>query len=162
MTRIDLGGIGKGYALDRAALRLRELGASRALLNFGGQILALDPPQGQDGWAVAILSPSGLSSADEGSIFAVEALSNISLACSGAMHRGAHILDPQTGEPATIPLLTAAYATDAMTADAWSTAGAITPDAILRGIAEAPALRAIGRLESAPLPAPDSLKNWSL
>src|SRR5262249_13854244 len=38
---LDLGGIAKGYALDRAAAVLRERGVRRALLNFGGEVLAL-------------------------------------------------------------------------------------------------------------------------
>ena len=147
VTQIDLGGIGKGYALDRAAARLRELGATRALLNFGGQILALDPPRGTTGWSVAIASPR-----NDGSVFAVEELSGTSLACSGAMHRGDHIIDPRTGAAAEIPALTAVYASDAMTADAWSTVTAIAPGAIEASLRQVPALREVRQLESVRAP----------
>ncbi|MDH3286034.1 MAG: FAD:protein FMN transferase, partial [Acidobacteriota bacterium] len=40
----DLGGYGKGFALDEAARVLRGRGIDRALLNFGGQVLALEAP----------------------------------------------------------------------------------------------------------------------
>ncbi|TPW17072.1 MAG: membrane-associated lipoprotein, partial [Elusimicrobia bacterium] len=49
--RIDLGGIGKGYALDAAARAMDGLGIKSALLNFGGQILAVGTPPGLDACA---------------------------------------------------------------------------------------------------------------
>jgi thiamine biosynthesis lipoprotein len=51
---LDLGGIAKGYALDRAAAELRSLGFDRFLLNLGRSLAAGDPPRGQDGWTVKI------------------------------------------------------------------------------------------------------------
>jgi len=120
IERIDLGAIGKGFALDRAAEELDRLGLSRALLNFGGQILALDPPLGCKGWPVAVVDPRAVDCALE-----IEELTRASVACSGESYRGSHIIDPETGEPAEVPLLTAVFAEDATTADAWSTALAV-------------------------------------
>ena len=54
---LDLGGIGKGFALDRAAAVLEAHGLHCALLDFGGQLLALDPPPGQLAWEVGIFDP---------------------------------------------------------------------------------------------------------
>ena len=122
VSRIDLGGIGKGFALDRAAEILRKRGTSRALLNFGGQILVLDAPVGTDGWTVAIAHPDG-----GGEFVELDRLTHTSLACSGKQYRGDHIIDPSTGQPAEIPSLTVVYASDATTADAWSTACAVRP-----------------------------------
>jgi FAD:protein FMN transferase len=50
-TAVDLGGIGKGFALDRAARVLRAAGVDRALVDFGGEILALGA------WEVAVADP---------------------------------------------------------------------------------------------------------
>jgi hypothetical protein len=50
----DLGGIGKGWAIDRAVETLKARGVTSALLNFGGQVYALGAPVGADGWTVEI------------------------------------------------------------------------------------------------------------
>jgi thiamine biosynthesis lipoprotein len=52
---IDLGGIGKGYAVDRAMAILKAAGIRRALVNAGGSsILALGAPPGRSGWPVSL------------------------------------------------------------------------------------------------------------
>ena len=53
----DLGGVAKGWAIDRAVDTLRARGVTRALVNFGGQIFALGAPVGANAWAVQIASP---------------------------------------------------------------------------------------------------------
>src|SRR2546423_6411674 len=53
--RLDLGGIAKGYILDRALDALRAQGVARALLEAGGDIvLGEAPPRGRRGWRIAI------------------------------------------------------------------------------------------------------------
>ena len=148
VTRIDLGGIGKGFALDRAAAILRERGAPRALLNFGGQILALEAPLGRDGWTVAIAHPDG-----QGGLVELEHLAETSLACSGKQYRGEHIIDPVTGKPAPALGLTVVYADDATTADAWSTACAVRPALISDAVDRDTRLQRVGtwRVEGAKL-----------
>ncbi len=149
VTKLDLGGIGKGFALDRAAERLRELGAERALLNFGGQLLALEPPPGRDGWPVAVVDPR-----EPDTVLEMYSLARASLACSGAAHRGAHLLDPQTGAPAAIPLTTTIVADEATTADAWSTALAVLGSAGLARAGAVPGIREAWLLEEVLAPTP--------
>ena len=52
--RPDFGGIGKGYAADRALAVLKRLGATRALVAVAGDIACGDPPPGKPGWAVDV------------------------------------------------------------------------------------------------------------
>ena len=51
---LDFGGIGKGWALDHAAQVLRAQGVSRALINFGGQILTIGAPANGADWTVTV------------------------------------------------------------------------------------------------------------
>src|SRR5947208_2461193 len=57
--RIDLGGIAKGYILDRALDVLRAQGVTRALLEAGGDIVLGDAPPGQPGWRIAMPQGEG-------------------------------------------------------------------------------------------------------
>src|SRR5204863_8979641 len=58
--RIDLGAIGKGYAVDRMAEILRARGVQRALINAGGSTwYALGAPPGKTSWLVHFRGPSG-------------------------------------------------------------------------------------------------------
>lgn len=113
--RLDLGGIGKGFALDQAARVLEEHGVSSALLNFGGQVLALDPPPGAAEWIVAVRDP-----ADASGCLGFYSLQRGSVATSGSYERGAHVTDPRTGGPPRA-LASTCVAHTATAADAWST-----------------------------------------
>ncbi|MCP6467907.1 FAD:protein FMN transferase, partial [Klebsiella pneumoniae] len=55
---IDLGGYAKGYALDRAAALLREAHVKAALVNIGGNVIAIGQP-GERPWQVGIRDPRG-------------------------------------------------------------------------------------------------------
>lgn len=124
-VNINLGAIGKGYAMDRAEARLRALGVHQALLNFGGQILAMDPPDGQSGWTVGIRRPSGGNS-----LLGSVVLANQALATSADDQRGmriggrvySHIIDARTGYPADALACATVLARSGEEADAWSTA----------------------------------------
>src|SRR5216684_737925 len=52
--RLDLGGIGKGYAADVALTTLKEHGITQALVAAGGDIAMSGPPPGSDGWTIGI------------------------------------------------------------------------------------------------------------
>lgn len=96
---LDLGGYAKGYALDRAAQILRAEGVKAALINVGGNILAIGQP-GTRPWTVGIQDPRG-----EGVVAAVMLRDNEAIGTSGDYRRyfmqdgkrRAHIIDPHTG-----------------------------------------------------------------
>ncbi|MBU1073031.1 FAD:protein FMN transferase, partial [bacterium] len=56
-TRLDLGGIAKGFAVDRAVANLIEFGTSSALIDLGGNVFALGLPEGRDAWRVGVRDP---------------------------------------------------------------------------------------------------------
>ncbi|MBM4030534.1 MAG: FAD:protein FMN transferase [Planctomycetes bacterium] len=112
--RLDLGGIGKGFALDRMAALLREWEIASALLCAStSTLLALDPPPGEEGWPAELCpddAPRRLT------------LANQALSASGTGVKGDHIIDPRTGRPAEGRLRAWAIAPTAALADALSTA----------------------------------------
>ena len=124
-SAFDLGAIGKGIALDEAAAVLRSAGVTSALLNFGGQVLALAPPPGRDGWLVDVAGP-----ADRARGVRTLALAHASLSVTGNSERGiqaggrrrGHVLDPRTGQPVERDAALVVIAPTATAADALSTA----------------------------------------
>lgn len=96
---LDLGGYAKGYALDRAAQILRAQHVKAALINVGGNILAIGQP-GDRPWKVGIRDPRG-----EGLVANVELHDNEAIGTSGDYERyfmkdgqrHPHIIDPRTG-----------------------------------------------------------------
>ena len=125
-ARLDTGAIGKGAALDEVAREFRARGLSRALFDFGGQLLALDGPHPGAGWPVALRDPR------RGAVrplWELE-LESASLSTSADDQRGlmvagrrfSHIVDPRTGMPAQMLLASCSLAPTATDADGWSTA----------------------------------------
>jgi len=102
---LDFGGVGKGWALDKAGAVLRKAGVERALVNFGGQILALGS------WPVSI---PGRAEAF--------VLTDASVSVSGDTERPGHIRSPFDGLPVRRSGSVAAILPTAAGADAWSTA----------------------------------------
>jgi thiamine biosynthesis lipoprotein len=101
--RVHLGGIGKGYAVDRGVAILRRRGVSDFMIQAGGD-LYVSGRHGDRPWRAAIRDPRG--PADR--VFATLDLSNSTFSTSGDYERAFlkdgrryhHILDPDTGEPA--------------------------------------------------------------
>ena len=114
---LDFGGIGKGIALDQAADLLRSRGVGDALLDAGGQILALGAPAGEKGWRIGVSDPRRREQA-----MVTLVLSNASAATSGNAERPGEILDPETGRPIAGDGSATAIAPLATSADALSTA----------------------------------------
>ena len=114
---VDLGGIGKGYALDRAVELLREWSIETALIHSGqSTIYALGSPPGEKGWTVAIRDPR-----DHAKTLARVCLRDRALSGSGTALHGQHIIDPRTARPVTGPLGSWACAPSAALSDALST-----------------------------------------
>ncbi len=115
--QVDLGGIGKGYTVDRMAEMLREWTVGCALVSGGySSILALDAPPGMKGWPVTFSNPS-----DRKQTLVRLELGNRALGSSG-VKKGRHIIDPRTGKPVGGKRAAWSSAPDAATADALSTA----------------------------------------
>ena len=125
-SRLDLGGIGVGYGLDRAALVLRRMGISSAFLDVSGDCLAIGAPPGEpEGWLVEIANPTA-----PGRFLANTRLRDAALATSsnqvsviryGRILRG-HVMDPHTGWPADRSIQVTVVAKTGMEADGLSTA----------------------------------------
>jgi len=121
---LDLGAIGKGYAVDRAVERLRASGVRNALVNAGGNLRAIGRHP-QHAWRIAIRNPRG-----DGSVADIELGADESVSTSGDYERTAmlgdrrahHLLDPRTGEPALHTQAITVFADNATQADAASTA----------------------------------------
>ena len=91
---LDLGGIGKGYAIDRMANELRDWDITRFLIH-GGQssVLAAGAPYGKTGWGLRL----GMPGAREVELLRLEA-ENLVVSGSG-LEKGEHIIDPHRGIP---------------------------------------------------------------
>jgi thiamine biosynthesis lipoprotein len=131
--QLGLGGIAKGYALDRAVETLRRRGVDSFLLVAGGQVYAVGRKHGGSGgqpdrpWRVGIRDPRG--PADD--FFAEIELTDASASTSGDYEsffieggvRYHHVLDPRSGRPARSGVTGATVVSaDATLADALSTA----------------------------------------
>lgn len=116
-VNIDLGGIAKGYAVDRAKDILVTNGVANALINIGGNIYALGSARGKHGWDVGIRDPK-----DRNKIMDRLNLENKAVSTSGIYERGPHIIDPAIGIPARGFTSVTVVAGSAELADALSTA----------------------------------------
>ena len=101
-VRLDLGGYAKGYALDKAAAYLKSQGVKNALINIGGNILALGA-KGRAPWRVGIQHPR-----KAGALATLELKDGEAIGTSGDYQRYfetegkrfCHLIDPRTGWPA--------------------------------------------------------------
>jgi thiamine biosynthesis lipoprotein len=128
---IDLGGLAKGWTLDRGARHLASRGVHRALLNLGGSsLLAMGAPGGEDGWRVIV--PDG-----QGNVAGILTLKDESASISRSLGRGEEIdgkpvgsaIDPKTGRTVNEPRTSLVVGRDGATAEALSTALLILPPA---------------------------------
>ena len=123
---LDLGGIAKGYALERAYAIVKKLDPNATgFIDAGGEIKIVGPKYGSYPWVIGIRNPRGSGAIDY--IYLKEG----AVATSGDYERyfeegGVryhHILDPKTGRPARGARSITVIADDAVKADVYSTAG---------------------------------------
>jgi len=121
-VELDLGGIGKGYAVDRAVDLLRRRGTSAALVNLGGSsVYGLGAPPGAEAWQVGIQDPTA-----PGRMAESVTLRDRALSVSGGYARSfekdgvsySHIMDPRTGRPVQGVLSVAVLSASATDGDA--------------------------------------------
>lgn len=120
-TRIGLGGIAKGYAVDRAAKVLEDAGLTSFFVQAGGDLLARGRKADGTEWQAGIRDPRG----PEGSWFAKLPLSDHAFSTAGDYERAYvvggkryhHIIDPRTGQPATACRSVTVWAPNALLAD---------------------------------------------
>lgn len=123
-ARIDLGGVGVGYAIDRAVQILRSEGVESAFVNHSGDAYALGTPDEHEGWEIGIPDPGSPDN-----ILEKLTVRDGAIATSGGYRqfvtigprRFAHIIDPRSGIPGRSFVSTSVLAPDAVTADALST-----------------------------------------
>jgi thiamine biosynthesis lipoprotein len=122
--RIDLGGIAKGYAADRAGAALERVGLKSFMVQAGADLLARGSKSGRP-WMIGIRDPRG----PRNRYFAAAPVIDHAFSTSGDYERFFffnrrryhHILDPQTGFPSRAARSVTLYAKDAFTADALDT-----------------------------------------
>ena len=138
-VRVDLGGVGKGYAVDRMAEMLREWSLDRALIHGGfSSVLALDAPHSAKGWPVTLSHPN-----NRNRTLARLELERVSVSGSG-LEKGRHIIDPRRGEPVRGATATWSIAPDATRADALSTAFMVmAPSEVEQYCSEHPQVRGL-------------------
>jgi thiamine biosynthesis lipoprotein len=133
--RLDFGGVGKGYALDRAVAVLRENGVERALLHGGtSSVAALGAPRTAVAWRVLLRDPI-----DRDRALASVTLRGASLSVSaphgglapGATRDAGHVLDPRDGRPVERTLLAAVVARHGVVAEIASTALLVRTERLL-------------------------------
>ena len=119
-TRIDLGGIGKGFAVDKAVAVLRARGLHDFVVKAGGDLYC-SGKHGERPWKVGVRDPRD----DDGGFFAVMPVQDAAFSTSGDYERffvlGGkryhHIIDPRTGFPATASRSATVLARDATEAE---------------------------------------------
>ena len=124
--QLDLGGIAKGYAAEKAIEKLKEFGIESALVDAGGDITVSAPPPGRESWTVAV--PKGI--ADGERLMASLKLRDKTVTTSGDMFqfveidgvRYSHIINPKTGFGSTYRIQATVISDNGMYADALASA----------------------------------------
>ena len=133
--RVDLGGIGKGFAVDRMADMLKERGVESFCIDSTSDVLAGAPPPGMQGWKLRVAVGEGR--------LEQRLMSYAAVSTSGDAHQFAeiggvaysHVLDPATGLGVTEGRQVSVQAPAAALADALSTAACVMSEEAFRALA---------------------------
>ncbi len=144
---LDLGSIGKGWALDRAVDAIRAEGVASALVDVGGNVYGMGvPDEGAEGWSVGVLHPL------TGRVDRVFTLRDAAVATSGNHEqshmlgnvRVGHLLDARRARPADGQLSSTAEARTGVESDLCSTVSFLLGPDRFRGFPGALAAHFIG------------------
>ena len=131
-TRLDLGGIGMGYAADRALEAITAAGVAAAMIDASGDVAVSAAPPGTAGWRIAVaplgMRPAGTSRPPEELLLAHAAVTTSGDAFQAVEiggRRYSHIVDPRTGLGVVGPAAVTVIAPDCTTADALATAASV-------------------------------------
>lgn len=129
---LDLGGIAKGYILDRTIETLRQYGIQSALVEAGGDIVVSEPPPNGDGWRIELPHFNGNVESLDGTrkCQRIITIANAAIATSGDTEqfveiggvRYSHIVDPRIGIVPTKGLIATVIASEGVIADPLATA----------------------------------------
>jgi thiamine biosynthesis lipoprotein len=120
-VRIGLGGIAKGYAVDRASSVLLDAGLASYYVQAGGDLYTHGTKPGGEPWQAGVRDPRG----SEGDYFVMMPVSDHAFSTAGDYERSYivngrryhHIIDPHTGYPATASRSVTIWAPTALLAD---------------------------------------------
>jgi thiamine biosynthesis lipoprotein len=136
---VDPTGLVKGWAAQRALGVLRDAGVAGAMVNAGGDIAVFGEPRTGEPWRIGIRDPR-----TAGGLLCVVVIRGAgAVATSGTYERGAHIVDPVTGKPATDVLSATVAGPDLSLADALATAVVASGGRALERIASLPGYSAL-------------------
>lgn len=127
--RLDLGGIGMGFAIDRVLALLRARGVDSALVDASGDVGAAGPPPESPAWRITVDPIPGRLPASTGRVglawAAITTSGDARQAVTIGGRRYSHIVDPRTGLGVPGPAAVTVIAPDATDADALATAASV-------------------------------------
>lgn len=131
-TRLDLGGIGMGYAADRALEAIAVAGVTAAMVDASGDVAVSAAPPGSAGWRIEVAALD-TGETDQSQHRESLLLANAAVTTSGDAfqaveidgRRYSHIVDPHTGLGVAGPAAVTVIAPDCTTADALATAASV-------------------------------------
>jgi thiamine biosynthesis lipoprotein len=117
-TTLDPSGLVKGWSIEQAAGILERRGCRNFCINAGGDIVVRGRPEPGAQWSIGIRHP------DEARALAtvITGSGRLAVATSASYERGAHIIDPRTGEPSTELASATVVGPDLTIADGYATA----------------------------------------
>ena len=115
--RLDPTGLVKGWAIQRASELLSSAGSTHHLVNGGGDIQAVGGSAPGTPWQIGIAHPL-----ERGALASVVRLTDGAVATSGVAERGAHVIDPFTGQPAVALASVTVVGHELIRTDAYATA----------------------------------------
>jgi len=115
-TRFDPCGVVKGWSIEHAAEILEQRGCRNFCINAGGDIALRGSPVGDESWTVGIRHPVD----DQRLATVVTGSGRLAVATSATYERGAHIINPHTGQPTTDLASVTVVGPDLTLADAYA------------------------------------------